>query len=389
MRTAAAALLAAFVAAPALAQAPNPATTPSAAAPDVYLGRLQSEGERNRVLNQMELGARYFWAGDLDASSQALDDAMLQIERVYGKDAAAQKARSLWYEEGAKTFKGEPYERAMVFYYRGLIYLRKGDYENARAAFRQGLMQDAFAEEEQNQADFAVLLFLDAWASHANGDRDLRDETLAYLKRLRPAFPGIGDKDDTLVLVETGTAPRKLRDGPAHAYLVFRRGKGFTENRVIADIGGQPLPLAPMEDIYWQATTRGGRMVDRINAGKAEFKQTTGQLSSMGLNVATWASEQASFGNLSSDVGDAANVIGAVAAVPALLSFSVKAYADDRQWSSLPDTVHVGTYSSKARPGATGKVRFLKDEAEGAQADRDLTVMTDPNGKRIALVRSR
>lgn len=388
MRTAAAALLAALAAAtPALAQAPNPATTP--AAPEVYVGRLQSEGERNRVLNQMELGARYFWVDDLDAASQALDDAMMQIERVYGKDSAAQKARSLWYEEGAKTFKGEPYERAMVFYYRGLIYLRKGDYENARAAFRQGLLQDAFAEEEQNQADFAVLLFLDAWASHANGDRDLRDETLSYLKKLRPAFPGIGDKDDTLVLVETGTAPRKLRDGPSHAYLVFRRGKGFTENRAIADIGGQPLPLVPMEDVFWQATTRGGRMVDKINAGKAEFKQATGQISSMGLGVATWASEQASLGNLSSDVGNAATVVGALAAVPALVSFKVKAYADDRQWTSLPDTIHVGTYASKTRPGTSGKVRFLKDETEGAQAERDLNVLTDPNGKRIALVRSR
>ena len=29
--------------------------------------------------------------------------------------------------------KGEPYERAMVYYYRGLIFLRNGDYENARA----------------------------------------------------------------------------------------------------------------------------------------------------------------------------------------------------------------------------------------------------------------
>ena len=104
----------------------------------------------------------------------------------------------------------------MVFFYRGLLFLRAADYENARAAFRRGQLQDAFAEELQHQSDFALLLFLEAWASHLNGDADLRDEALERVARLRPDFPGIAPDADTLVLVETGTAPRKLGDGAAH-----------------------------------------------------------------------------------------------------------------------------------------------------------------------------
>ena len=192
------------------------AAAPAVAAPawadlDHFQQKLQAEGEQNRVLNEMEIGTRELWTDNLDGAAAAFTDAITQIEQVYSADPNAAKARSLWHEEGAKSFKGEPYERAMAFYYRGLIYLRKGDYENARAAFREGQLQDAFAEEDQNQADFALLQFLEAWASHLNGDFDLRDEALNRLKQLRPNFPGIGNDDDTLVLVETGSAPRSKR----------------------------------------------------------------------------------------------------------------------------------------------------------------------------------
>ena len=127
---------------------------------DVYQKKLQAEGEQNWVLNQMEIGTRQLWSGNLDGAGTAFTDAIRKIELVYSADPNATKARSLWHEEGSKSFKGEPYERAMAYYYRGLIYLRKGDYENARAAFRQGQLQDAFAEDDQFQSDFASLMFL-------------------------------------------------------------------------------------------------------------------------------------------------------------------------------------------------------------------------------------
>ncbi|MEC8183119.1 MAG: hypothetical protein VX123_13805 [Pseudomonadota bacterium] len=48
---------------------------------------------------------------------------------------AAGLARSNFAREDVKDFKGEPFERAMVFYYLGLSYLALGDFENARASF--------------------------------------------------------------------------------------------------------------------------------------------------------------------------------------------------------------------------------------------------------------
>ena len=205
---------------------------PYEAGPEVFVARLTSSPPADRVLNQMEIGARAFWRADNATAKPALDDAIGRIDAVFAGDTNAAKARKLWYDEGSKDFKGEPYERAMAFLYRGLIYLQDADYENARAAFRRGLMQDAFAEEDQNRSDFALLLFLDAWASHLNGDADLRDETMVQLKKLRPSYGGIGEKDDTLVLAETGQAPRKLGDGASHSFFVYRRGKPILENQV-------------------------------------------------------------------------------------------------------------------------------------------------------------
>lgn len=363
------------------------AATPASAAPawvdlDHYQQKLQAEGDQNRVLNEMEIGTRQLWTDNLDGAAAAFTDATRQIELVYANDPNAAKARSLWHDEGAKSFKGEPYERAMAFYYRGLVYLRKGDYENARAAFREGQLQDAFAEEQQNQTDFALLLFLEAWASHLNHDADLRDEALRHVKQLRPDFPGIAEDDDTLVLVETGAGPRKLGDGSDHSYFVFRRGKGFKENRVRVQLGDTNQNLYPIEDIFYQATTRGGREIDKILQGKAEFRSTSAGISS------ALADSSVAFSQMGGS-GAIAGVGVGISAIAAFAAFKARPQADTRYWSSLPDTVHVWTFSSKKLPAAEGVVHYLAGDAPGAQADDALRFQTDPNGHRMAMVRSR
>jgi tetratricopeptide (TPR) repeat protein len=362
------------------------AAMPAAAAPSWadlpnYQQKLQSEGDQNRVLNEMEIGTRQLWTNNLDAAAAAFTDAITQIETVYKNDPNAERARSLWLDEGSKSFKGEPYERAMTFYYRGLIYLRKGDYENARAAFREGQLQDAFAEDGQHQTDFGILLFLEAWASHLNHDFDLRDEALKRLKELRPSFPGIADDDDTLVLVETGSAPRKLGDGSDHSYFVFRRGKGFKENRVRVELGDTSQDLFPMEDVFYQATTRGGREIDKILKGKAEFRQTGAGISSVLADSSVTFSQMGGSGTI-------AGVGVGLSAIAALAAFKARPQADTRYWASLPDTVHVWTFSSKSLPASQGVVHYLTGDAPAVQPDDTLQFQTDPNGHRMAMVRS-
>ena len=346
-----------------------------------FARRLDAEGPQNRVLNNMEIGARAFWSGRFDEARSALDDCILNIESVFADDQTALQARSLWHEEGAKTFKGEPYERSMVFFYRGLLFLRAADYENARAAFRRGQLQDAFAEELQHQSDFALLLFLEAWASHLNGDADLRDEALERVARLRPDFPGIAPDADTLVLVETGTAPRKLGDGAAHAYFVYRRGRGFTENQAELVTGAARTPLYPIEDIYFQAATRGGREIDKVLDGKVELRETT---NTFGSALSSTSVAMAQIGG-SSDLGA---VVGGIGLISLLVSANAQPRADTRQWTSLPDTIHIQTFNAAAVSGeASVALRRAGDPT--VVLTRPLQFERDSRGRQFAFVRSR
>ena len=342
------------------------------------------EGERNRVLNLDRAGLAALELGDDATAAKAFDEATAQILAVYAHNPAAEKARSKFVKEAVKPFKGEPYERAMAFLYRGLIYLHDGDYENARAAFRRGLMQDAFAEEDQNRSDFAVLLYLDAWASHLNGDKDLRDETLVQLKKLRPSFGGFGEKDDTLVWLETGQGPRKLGDGASHSFFVYRRGKPILENQAQVMLGAAALQAYPMEDIFYQASTRGGREIDKILEGKAQFKAVTGGVGSF-LADTTVALQDSSALSGGGQFGDAVAAVGVLSGVFLIVSSSAKPQADVRTWSSLPDTIHVLTLASGGKPQDL-QARFLK--AGLPVADKPIRCEMDENHKQLCLVRA-
>lgn len=364
---------------------------PPSGSVEVYQARIVQEGERNRVLNDMETGARAFWAGNYDLSKSSFDDAIPLIERVFANDPDALKARSVWYDEGSKIFKGEPYERVMVYFYRGLLYLRDGDYENARAAFRAGQLQDAFAEEGQYQCDFAVMMFLEAWASHLNHDADLRDEALERLKRVRPNFPGIGAHDDTIVIAETGASPRKLADGPEHAFFVYRPGKGFTENHAELVRPGGPVPLFPMEDIFFQASTRGGRAIDKILNGKVQFVEGSQAVSGTMLpaaNIVLTVSE-VSTGRFSGGATIAGGALAGVGAIATLMAANARPTADTRTWTSLPDKVHVMTFSSREAPTEGLAVRFLDPGGEAAMPDKPLVISHDPHGALYGWARSR
>ncbi|SFV20761.1 tetratricopeptide repeat protein [Pseudidiomarina donghaiensis] len=306
--------------------------------------KLFQEGKRNEVLNRMEIGTAAFYRGDIDLARENFDAALEVIETVYADNENATKARSLWHEEGRKDFKGEPYERAMAYYYRGLIYLIDGQYDNARASFVSGLMQDAFAEEEQNRSDFAMMLLLAGWSAQKMGSPVLAEEAYAELLTLRPDFPIPSADDNVLIIAETGYSPRKLADGMGHYELVFRPGKNFTEKQISVNTGGQQLSLEPVESVYWQATSRGGRPVDKIIEGKASFANTTGDLgrdlAQLGVTARVFSP---ALGGSSGQVGNTLALIGVASMA---LSANVKPRADIRYWSRLPDAVHSATMRS-------------------------------------------
>ncbi|CCQ89605.1 conserved hypothetical protein [Nitrospina gracilis 3/211] len=321
------------------------------------------EGPRNQVLNDMRVGLAAMELGHYSLARESLDRALLNIETVYADDETARNARSLWYEEGKKDFKGEPYERAMAYYYRGLLYIIEGDLENARASFKGGVLQDAFAEEEQNRCDFTLLIFLQGWVSQKLGDHDLARMAYEEVKRFRPDFKIPDANDNVLVLVETGTSPRKVSDGIGHGELKFRRGRGFVETRAHLQWNGNTYDAYPMEDIYWQATSRGGRQFDKILEGKVVFRQTNAMVGSALTDIASKTMIMAPLMENTGTFQIAAGALGLVGATQMALAANTKTQADTRYWNNLPDGVHVLTL--QVDPTQWGEVDIWFEDANG------------------------
>ena len=92
-------------------------------------------------------------------------------------------------------------------------------------------------------------------------------------------------------------------------------------------LGAQKFPLVAYDDLQWQATTRGGRVMDHILANKAVFKTATGAAA-----IAAGATSIA----LANNRGNGALIAGGVAIVAGILSATTTPAADVRGWETLP-----------------------------------------------------
>ncbi len=349
---------------------------PEALAP--LFSTLYAEGERNAVVNYLRLGVAAMETGYFGIAETALDQSLARIESVYANDPIAKKARSVWSKEAVKDFKGEPYERAMAYYYRGLLYLGNDEYDNARASFRAAEYQDTVAEKEEYSGDFAVMNLLAGWASHCLGDDGQAEEfyrTAATQAAGRDAFSEAriraaiqaAKAHQVLSILEDGAGPRKTAQGAHSERLVFESGASDTTML-------QSAASVFSEDISWQAETRGGRKVDAILEGKAVMKDGMNAAGDAMFNAGNQLAWQ---GLASADQGLAqAGQIGMVIGlVGKLASMGMKPQADARYWDSLPNAIHVSfgddPYADPiAQAAATEAVPFVANFEGGEGACR-------------------
>jgi tetratricopeptide (TPR) repeat protein len=317
-----------------------------------YYRVLYYDGEHNAVLNYERLGLLSMELGYYGDAEKAFDGALDRIEAFYNKDKQAEKATSATRLEVNKDFKGEPYERAMAYYYRGLLYLRKGDYDNARASFKAAEYQDTVSGEETFQSDFALLTYLQGWASHCAGDGSQAADAFEQAAKVDAKLKAPGPNDNLLVLTELGAGPVKATDGQYQEKLVFRPGAAMPENGAIVTLGSGKMtrawPLIPAADVYTQASTRGGRAIDGILDGKAQFKAGLETTSALATTVGSSFAQQ---------MGGNALYAQGIGAALSMFSKSVRPTADTRMWDGLPSTILVGTtrWGAAAPPPAAAK----------------------------------
>lgn len=135
----------------------------------------------------------------------------------------------------------------------------------------------------------------------------------------------INPDNNTLICIETGRGPLKYQTGAYGEKTIFSikpyLAVGFSvtiDNFTQIKVGS----FLKNNDLYFQASTRGGRVMDSMLKGKAEFKKTTQDVS----NVLSTASQ----------IYDPYGVFAILSFATGAVSNATNPYADARHWSLLP-----------------------------------------------------
>jgi len=103
--------------------------------------------------------------------------------------------------------------------------------------------------------------------------------------------------------------------------------------------GGSTRESNIYEDLFYQASTRGGRAVDKIIEGKILFQQRTAGAGKAVGRVAD-AVELVSLIEDSAAGVQAAGAIGVIGGIVQLIAAKAKPRADTRYWDNLPDHIY-------------------------------------------------
>lgn len=369
---------------------------------------LVTEHHASTALYLCELATCQAAMGDYAVASQNLVRVANIVEFFTRKDLE-KEALSKFGKESAKVYRGDPYERASGSLLLAFILLHRGDYDNALAACKNGLLSDSDSTENRYDSDFTLLHLLEAKCHQLRGTPDaaaasfqkaresyrlthpktraLLSQRLYWIqmqklsKSERKAAgcmekeDGIGAKireaDDAiaesgksinpeaelgalltgdynaLVVYPAGKSPKKMRVGTEGDTIIFDVPKLDIKPAGVSLNGNlvEGITITNVADICFQATTRGGREMDRILKGKASFKRST-----------------VSIGRSLTEGGNQAGGLGGLAV--ALLGVAIQGMggavtpeADTRCWRTLPgqyDFVPV-----KLAPGSNN-VEFLQ-----------------------------
>ncbi len=332
---------------------------------ETYWKALCASPPQDVTLHRMRAGQAAFAAGFDRQAEEQFDAVLAAIEAIYAESESAAKARSVWHAEKVKDFKGEPYERVMAYYYRGLLYLMAGDWDNAQASFKGGVLQDSFAELERFRSDVASLVWLEGWARRCQGSEAAATELFAEAANLRPALKPPAPDATLLVVAEAGIGPRKLAAGREGEKLLIREGS-HGNDQIVAAIGGRKVDMVEAEDLFFQATTRGGREMDNILAEKAATKTGARNAGSAAIVAGTAMMAGAGAPSNNNNQSSGARTVGAAGGVVALIGLVVAASAaamhaevDIRTWDTLPHSIYLAALPPASANAGPDRVELL------------------------------
>ncbi len=305
---------------------------------------------KDRILWEYRTAAAALRRGQYQEAKSLLDDALLTIGAIATGDKEAKKARGYFHEESRKTFHGEPYERVMAYFYRGVFYWMDGEPDNARACFRNGEVQDSDTQNKEYAGDYALLDYLDGLVTTklaGDGSDAYQRAQVSYKSGTLPPYDA---KANTLFFVEFGQGPTKYATGDYGQQLRFHTVQSSVRAAQIK-MGNQTVRVNPYDDLNFQATTRGGRVMDHVLANKAVFKSTTDAAGTAALIGGIVVAQNRN----TQEAG-----LGLVAAglLSKIVSAATTPSADTRTWDNLPQ--YLSFAAVELPPGQhTATIEFL------------------------------
>jgi len=291
--------------------------------------------DRSFALHQNDYATAALCAGDLRDARRAF----LEAGQVMGNfdGSATRELAALIGSESLKVWKGDPYEKAMNSFYAGLLFFRDGQYDNALAGCKNGLLADGDSKDENAQSDFTLLHLMEGLCQRRLGRPDEAARAFALARAslegrssnagLEPVIRGDWN---TVLVIGLGAGPVKYRDGPHGSWARFAPA-GYPERAVRVSVdGAAPTAAAQAADLFFQASTRGGRPMDHILAGKAVLKDAL--LASGTVLLAS---------GLETPHSGQSNALVIAGGVALLVGALLTPQADVRHWETLPGEVHL------------------------------------------------
>jgi hypothetical protein len=336
----------------------------------------------SQPLYKCELSAACLTAGKDSEAFESLSDAYGALE-TFIDPRLEKSAAGLWGSETKKIYKGDPYEQATLCLLLGLMYLEQNDVDNALACFKSGQLADSDVANELYKCDYGLLQAMEAKCYELRNQpteydeiadlavqsfkmtypevRELvsqkqamqdqlqsqkgsrREQGMQNLEDLEKSLDEAMEKIDdaygsplfdeynTLVIIWSGRSPSMVRAGQyGEQRMIVKNPSRENRYEVLVDGREWQDAIQGFGDVTFQATTRGGRMMDNVLANQAAAKAFTDGLGNAFIDAADDAGTP-----------EAALAMLAIGLVVKGVGAAMNAEADIRSWQTLPDTFQV------------------------------------------------
>lgn len=289
----------------------------------------QAEGEEENARQTMGRGIDALWSRHtIDLLGQTLID--LQVPAVNAGDLdRARTVLAAGISAGSTAAPRDPVAAA-----RATVGISADMIKIQREARKRDRLDDlrGFSKGDFKDASRALPAATEAWVKAVEASPRLADPRLAGVaERLEFAL----EEQPTLVLLlERGAGPRKTREGRWGQILTYQPGSGGNVAPLV-EIDGVGVPATWLDDLSWQASTRGGRRVDGYLKGKAVFRDVSlisGQVMFELADDAAYHRE-----------GEVAVILAAVGVVFFVSGAIANPAADIRAWEQIPDSYYLVT----------------------------------------------